>query len=128
MEESKKIKQTIDQVLKASVSTVKRTVLKQKRKEEFCEMLALLKYINDRAIVMKNDIGVDFTEFEEPFFTSIETLMKRAFTKKQLTIINWWLYDKWYHPEGTLVLTEETTGREIPTDTPEELYEFIQTI
>ena len=124
------IKKNLEDILKVSpkVKSIKRTPQKIKRKEQFCEMLDALKYVNDRAISMKTEIGVDFILYEEPFFAIIEPLIELSFSKKQQALINWWVYDKWTHPEGVLILTDQDSGEEIPTDTPEELYELLQTI
>lgn len=124
------IKKDLEDILKVSpkVRSVKRTPQKIKRKEQFCEMLDALKYVNDRAVSMKTEIGVDFILYEEPFFAIIEPLIELAFSKKQQALINWWVYDKFTHPEGVLILTDQDSGEEIPTDTPEELYELLQII
>lgn len=123
-----KIQLSLTDVLKAKVTPTKRSVARIKKKEDFCEILSSLKYCNDRAYVMKADIAVDFTTYEEPFYTCIDNLMEMAFPKKKLQLINWWVYDKWYHPEGVLEIVEEDSGREIPTDTPEDLWDFLQTL
>jgi hypothetical protein len=91
-------------------------------------MLNAFKYVNDRAVLMKTEIGVDFILYEDPFFTIIESLLEIAYNKKQQALINWWIYEKWDHPEGVLILTNQDTGEEIPTDTAEELYELLQII
>lgn len=124
------IKKNLEDILKVSpkVKSIKRTPQKIKRKEQFCEMLDALKYVNDRAVSMKTEIGVDFILYEEPFFAIIEPLIELSFSKKQQALINWWVYDKWTHSEGVLILTDQETGEEIPTDTPEELYELLQII
>ena len=124
------IKKNLEDILKISpkVKSIKRTPQKIKQKEQFCEMLNAFKYVNDRAVLMKTEIGVDFILYEDPFFTIIESLLEIAYNKKQQALINWWIYEKWDHPEGVLILTNQDTGEEIPTDTAEELYELLQII
>ena len=70
----------------------------------------------------------DFFLYDNRFFTIIEFLLEIAYNKKQQALINWWIYEKWDHPEGVLILTNQDTGEEIPTDTAEELYELLQII
>jgi hypothetical protein len=124
------IKKNLEDILKVSskIKPLKRTPQKIKQKEQFCEMLNAFKYVNDRAVLMKTEIGVDFILYEDPFFTIIESLLEIAYNKKQQALINWWIYEKWDHPEGVLILTNQDTGEEIPTDTAEELYELLQII
>ena len=121
------IKKNLEDILKVSpkIKTLKRTPQKIQHKERFCEMLESLKYVNERAVQMKNEIGVDFILYEEPFFAIIEPLMIFAFNKKQQALINWWIYEKWTHPEGVLILTDKESEEEIPTDTAEDFYEFL---
>ena len=52
--------------------------------------------------------------------------MKLSFTKEQRSIINWWLYDKFLPDGNILILNSEDTGEEIPTETPDDIWELIQ--
>ena len=124
------IKKNLKDILKVSskIKPLKRTPQKIKQKEQFCEMLNAFKYVNDRTTLMKVEIGVDFILYEDPFFSNIEPLFELAYNKKQQALINWWIYEKWDHPSGILILVNQETGEEIPTDTAEELYELLQTI
>jgi hypothetical protein len=124
------IKKSLEDILMVSpkIKSIKRTPQKIKHKEKFCEMLESLKYVNDRAVRMKTEIGVDFILYEDPFFAIIEPLLELAYNSKQQALINWWVYEKWDHPDGILILTDKETGEEIPTDTAEELYELLQII
>ena len=60
------------------------------------------------------------------FFEVIESLLKLHFTKEQRSIINWFLYEKFLPNGHMLVLNDEKTGEEIPTDTPDDIWELIQ--
>jgi len=123
------LKKTIDQIMVSSkITPIKRTPLKIKKKEQFCDMLLSLKYINDRALQMKAEMNVDFTQYEEPFFVALEALLSSSYNRKQRALIDWWLYEKWYHPEGVLIIKDEDSGLEIPTDSPEELFELVSNL
>ena len=126
-ENVKKIKKYIDEVLNTKSSlTAKRPVKQDKLKELFCNVLNELAFINARAVGMKHDFNIDFTEYDDPFFKVISSLFKLHFTEKQRSMINWWLYDK-FHPSGdVLILNDNNTKEEIPTETPEDLWEFIK--
>ena len=60
------------------------------------------------------------------FFNVIEALMKIHFSKEQRSIINWWLYDKFLPDGNVLILNSDETGKEIPTETPDDIWELIQ--
>ena len=75
---------------------------------------------------LKHDYKVDFMEYDDPFFNIIESLMALHFNKEQKSLIEWWLYDKFLPTGEMLILKDQDTGEEIPTDTPDELWILIQ--
>ena len=125
--EVKKIKKYIDEILNTKTSFTKKRPLKQdKIRKLFCTALNELAFVNARAIGMKHDYAIDFTEYDDPFFKTIDSLMKLHFSDRQRSMINWWLYDKFLPDGNMLVLNSEETGEEIPTATPEDIWELLQ--
>ena len=125
--EVKKIKKYIDEILNTKTSFTKKRPLKQdKIRKLFCTALNELAFVNARAIGLKHDYAIDFTEYDDPFFKTIDSLMKLHFSDRQRSMINWWLYDKFLPDGNMLVLNSEETGEEIPTETPEDIWELIQ--
>ena len=126
-ENVKKIKKYIDEILNTKSSlTAKRPLKQDKLKKLFCTILTEIQFINARAVGMKHDFNVDFTEYDDPFFKTIDSLMKLHFSDRQRSMINWWLYDKFLPDGNMLVLNSEETGEEIPTETPEDIWELLQ--
>ena len=79
-ENVKKIKKYIDEILKTKSSlTAKRPVKQDKLKKLFCSVLTEIQFINARAVGMKHDFNVDFTEYDDPFFKAISSLMQLHF-------------------------------------------------
>jgi hypothetical protein len=114
---------------------IKGTVTKQRpvkgliKKENFIRFIENYKYANDRTLLLKVEHAIDFVSFEEPFIQSIEALLELSFNKNQVQIIHWWLYDKWNTgDESVLQLQNTETGEELPTDTPEELWDLVQSL
>tara|TARA_R100001126_G_C4793352_1_gene133059 strand:- start:21 stop:449 length:429 start_codon:yes stop_codon:yes gene_type:complete len=126
-ENIKKIKRYIDEVLKTKSSlTAKRPLKQDKLKKLFCTVLNEIQFINARAVGMKHDYAIDFTEYDDPFFKAISSLMKLHFTEKQRSMINWWLYDKFLPSGDVLILNDSETQEEIPTETAEDIYDLIE--
>ena len=124
--EVKKIKKYIDEILNTKTSFTKKRPLKQdKIRKLFCTALNELAFVNARAIGMKHDYAIDFTEYDDPFFKTIDSLMKLHYSDRQRSMINWWLYDKFLPDGNMLVLNSEETGEEIPTETPEDIWELL---
>ena len=125
--EVKKIKKYIDEILNTKSSlTAKRPLKQEKLRKLFCTALTEIQFVNARLVGMKHDFNVDFTEYDEPFFKAIESLMKLHFNDKQRSMINWWLYDKFLPSGDVLVLNDSDTHEEIPTDTPEDIWDLLQ--
>ena len=126
-ENVKKIKKYIDEILNTKSSlTAKRPVKQDKLKQLFCNVLNELQFVNARAVGMKHDFNIDFTEYDDPFFRAISALMKLHFTDKQRSLINWWLYDKFLPSGDVLILNDNETQEEIPTETPEDIWDLLQ--
>ena len=126
-ENIKKIKKYIDEVLNTKSSlTAKRPVKQDKLKKLFCNVLTEIQFINARAVGMKHDYNIDFTEYDDPFFKAISSLMQLHFNDKQRSMINWWLYDKFLPSGDVLILNDNKTHDEIPTETPEDIWELLQ--
>ena len=126
-ENVKKIKRYIDEVLNTKSSlTAKRPVKQDKLKKLFCTALNELQFINARAVGMKHDFNIDFTEYDDPFFRAISALMKLHFNEKQRNMINWWLYDKFLPSGEVLILNDNETDEEIPTETAEDIYDLLE--
>ena len=123
----KKIKKYIDEILNTKSSLIAKRPLKQdKLKKLFCNMLPEIQFVNARAGGMKHDYNLDFTEYDEPFFKAIEASIKLQFSEKQKNLINWWLYDKFLPSGEMLVLNDNETHEEIPTETPEDIWDLLQ--
>jgi len=122
------LKKDLKDILKIKGSvTRQRPVKGLLKKEAFIRFIDNYKYANDRALILKMEHAIDFVNFEEPFVQAIEALIEIHFNKNQQQIIHWWLYDKWNQPdEGVLQLQNTETGEELPTDTPEDLWNLLQ--
>jgi len=123
----KKIQKSIDDILGVESGLAKkRPTVKAKKREHFNIILTNLAHVNSRSMGLKHDYKVDFMEYDDPFFNIIESLMALHFNKAQKSLIEWWLYDKFLPTGEMLILKDQDTGEEIPTDTPDELWILVQ--
>jgi hypothetical protein len=56
-------------------------------KELFIDAIKVLKEIDDRTDFVASEIGMDITAYEDKFFRVIENLMRIAFNKEQVFLI-----------------------------------------
>ena len=123
----KKIQKSIDEILGIESGLAKkRPTVKARRREHFNIILNSLAHINNRSLGLKHDYKIDFIEYDDVFFNVIESLMELYFNKEQKAIIEWFLYDKFLPTGEMLVLNDAETGKEIPTDTPDDIWELVQ--
>ena len=121
------IKKYIDDILGTKSSLKEKLPSKQNyRRELFCSMLRDLQFVNNRTLGMKHDYKINMMDYDDPFYSSIENLIKLHYTQEQQNIINWWLYDKFLPTGDVLVLTHKETEEIIPSDTPEDIWELLQ--
>jgi hypothetical protein len=122
-----KIKSYIDDILGAKSNLRNKLPAKKSREKElFCEILQNLQFVNGRTMGMKHDYKVNMMDYDDPFYVTIENLLKLHYTQEQQNVINWWLYDKYLPTGETLVLTDKETEEIIPSDTPEDVWDLIQ--
>ena len=122
-----KIKSYIDDILGAKSSLKEKLPSKKSYERElFCDMLRDLQFVNNRTLGLKHDYKINMMDYDNPFYSSIENLIKLHYTQEQQNIINWWLYDKFLPTGEVLILTHKETEEIIPSDTPEEIWDLIQ--
>ena len=123
----KKIQKSINDILGIKSGLVKkRPSVKAKRRELFKTVLTGLAHINGRSLGLKHDYHIDFIEYDETFFSVIEALLDLQFNRQQKSIIESYLYDKILPTGETLILTNQKTGEEIPTETPDDIWDLVQ--
>jgi hypothetical protein len=126
----KQLKKDLKNILKIKGNIIRsRPVKGLIKKEHFCRFLENYRFVNDRALMLKQDFQVDFVHFEEPFVQAIEALMKLHFNKNQIQLLEWWLYEKFNQSDGSILQLNHTeTEEDIPSNTPEELWNLLQTL
>ena len=122
-----KIKSYIDDILGTNSNLKEKLPIKQSLEQElFCNMLSDLQFVNSRTMGMKHDYKINMMDYDDPFYTAIECLLKIHYTQEQQNIINWWLYDKFLPTGEILILTDKDTEEVIPSDTPLDVWDLIQ--
>ena len=123
----KKIQKSIEDILGTESGLAKkRPTVKDKKRELFNTIVTGLAHINGRSLSLKHDYKIDFIEYDDIFFNVIEALITLHFNKDQKSLIEWYLYDKFLPTGEMLVLNDNETNEEIPTETPEDIWELLQ--
>ena len=127
----KAIKEAINNYLQISVRLVEKDLPRDvMEKKLFVESILLLKEIEDRKDFMESEIGVDMSVYEEKFLQVIENLFRIHYSKEQLSLIQFYLYQipLIQDYDGKIDLAD---GKEVITvefETPEDVYKIINSI
>ena len=125
-DEVNSIKRKIDEILGTKSSLREKIHTKRDHEREmFCDILIQLQFINARTMSMKHDYKLNFMDYDDPFYMTIENLLKLHFTQEEQNLINWWVYDKFLPTGESLILTDAKTEVIIPSDTPEDIWNLI---
>lgn len=103
--------------------------IEEVNKKTFVEVIKLLAEINDRTEFMATELGMDVVGYDDKFFQAIEGLMKIAFNKKQVLLIEMYLNDipmmsdDW---DGTITVKIKEEDVKIAFETPLDVWNAIQ--
>jgi len=103
--------------------------IEEVNKKIFVQVIKLLAEVNDRTEFMSTELGIDVIGYDDKFFQAIEGLMKIAFNKKQVLLIEMYLNDipmmkeDW---DGTITVEIEEKEVEIAFETPLDVWNAIQ--
>lgn len=103
--------------------------IEEVNKKTFVEVLKLLAEINDRTEFMATELGLDAVGYDDKFFQAIEGLMKIAFNKKQVTLIEMYLNDiptmreDW---DGTITVKVKEEEIQVAFETPLDVWNAVQ--
>ena len=100
-------------------------------KKLFVETIKLIKEIETRRDFLESEIGMNVTGYEDKFFQVFENLLRIAFTKEQINLLNLYIYElspdkEW---DGTIVLKNNTDKEEtFDFKTPEQVWAVIKNL
>ena len=100
-------------------------------KKLFVETVKIIKDIETRRDFLESEIGMNVTQYEDKFFQVFENLLRIAFSKEQINLLNLYIYElspdkEW---DGTIVLkTKQNKEETVAFKTPEQVWEVIKNL
>ena len=120
------IKKSIDEIIGVD------TFLKRKKKtetdqnrERFIKIIQTLEEIEVRGMILGNDIQLDFSSYDDKFYSVIDNLFFLHFGKEACELIFFYIYER-LNPDGTANDVEDMDGNIIPLKSPEDLWELVK--
>ncbi len=102
----------------------KRRSTSDKKREMFYNVMSSLEEIIVRQNILYADIEVDFSSYDEKFFTIIDSLIYMNFGKQCAEVIAFYLYDR-LNPDGTLNPLIVNENEELVLNNPYELWNLL---
>jgi len=130
MNEKELVRAQIKKFLRVKYRIRERPIAKEQvDRQLFIESIGILKEINDRSDFLADEIGIDTTPYEDKFFRVIENLMRIAFNKQQIFLVQMYLNDipeadeDW---DGTITVTVGKKEEKLKFQTPEDVWNAMQ--
>lgn len=128
----KELKKILSSYLKVKSVTIREVEMARHvlEKKLFIENIVLLKEIEDRRDFMEEEIGMDMSTYEEKFLQIIENLFRMYFSKEQMALIQYYLYqvpliENW---DGKIDISDGKEMMTVEFETPEQVWNVISSI
>ena len=128
----KELKKILSSYLKVKSVTIREVEMARQilEKKLFIENIILLKEIEDRRDFMEEEIGMDMSTYEEKFLQIIENLFRMYFSKEQMALIQYYLYqvpliENW---DGKIDISDGKEMMTVEFETPEQVWNVISSI
>ena len=102
----------------------KRRSASDKKRETFFNVINALEEMIVRQNILYADIDVDFSSYDEKFFTIIDSLIYMNFGKQCAEVIAFYLYDR-LNPDGTMNPLIVNEKEELMLNNPYELWNLL---
>lgn len=120
------VKVAIDKIIGQDTTyrKVKKTQEDQKR-ILFCKIIDSLITAEERSILLNEAHNLSLESYNQIFFDIITDFFSYNFTKKQVGLINFYLYDR-YSADGTILDLVDDNGNIVPLETTLDLWRLLQ--
>lgn len=123
---TERIKVSIDKVLKTQTGIRKaKPTVEDKKREEFCGLITRIDHAAMRGTYASEFLPMD--EWDDMWLEIIEDLLKTRYSPGQLTLINFYLYER-YDEIGQVKGLEFADGNVVYLDTVDQLYALIKNV
>ena len=120
------VKVAIDKIIgqETTFRKVKKNQEDQKR-ITFCKIIDNIIRAEERSIMLDEGHNMDMTKYNQIFFDIITDFFSFNFNRKQISLINFFLYDR-YSPDGSVLDLIDDNNNVIILDTSNDLWYLLQ--
>ena len=121
----KQIQLGVDSIIKTKTIVRRRKrSTSDKKRETFFNLINGIEELIVRQNIMYSDLSLDFSNYDEKFFTVIDALLFMHFGKDCMEVISFYLYER-VNADGTLNAILDEEDQEIILNNPYELWNLL---
>tara|TARA_R100001460_G_scaffold25514_2_gene51331 strand:+ start:2636 stop:3052 length:417 start_codon:yes stop_codon:yes gene_type:complete len=125
MNQKKEIKEVIEKILGASLSvSVTSNTEEEKLKLEFLKTIDLFENVWKRQNMLDNELGLDFTSYDEDFFKVIEGIIHFSFAPTAAEAILFYVYSRYDEDDKLMPFVDEDNEERLFANS-EDLWEYL---
>ena len=120
------VKVAIDRIIgqETTFRKVKKNQEDQKR-ITFCKIIDNIIIAEERSIMLDEGHNMDMNKYNQIFFDIITDFFSFNFSKKQINLINFYLYDR-YSADGSVLDLVDDNNNIVPLETSADLWHLLQ--
>ena len=120
------IKQSIEDIIGADTSLKRKKKSEEdSQREKFIKIITLLEETEVRSELLEKDLNLNFSFYDEKFYTVIDNLLLMMFGKEACELIFFYLYER-INPDGTVNDLVDAGNNPVPLTNPIELWELVK--
>jgi hypothetical protein len=122
------VKVAVDKILGQPTSIRKKKKSAEDHKRVlFTRIIDNIVRVEERSIAIDEAFDIDLTKYDRTFCDIIDDLLRLNFTKEQVKLIDFYMYDR-YCADGTVLDLIDEKGEKVSLDTPTDLWFLIKNV
>lgn len=122
------VKVAVDKILGQPTSIRKKKKSAEDHKRVlFTRIIDNIVRVEERSIAIDEAFDIDLTKYDRTFCDIIDDLLRLNFTKEQVKLIDFFMYDR-YCADGTVLDLIDEKGEKVSLDTPTDLWFLIKNV
>lgn len=121
----KQIQLGVDQILNTkTILRRKKRTISEKKRELFANLIMTLEDIRVRQTLVYAELGLDFSTYDEKFYSAIDMLINMSFGGKCADVVGFYIYDR-VNPDGSINPLTINDKENIVLESPYDLWNLL---
>lgn len=121
----KQIQLGVDQILNTkTILRRKKRTISEKKRELFANLIMTLEDIRVRQTLVYAELGLDFSTYDEKFYSAIDMLINMSFGGKCADVVGFYIYDR-VNPDGSINPLIINNSENVVLESPYDLWNLL---